>query len=106
MLEAQGRQHAVERPLGVLLRLGQQRALLGRGLDLLLGQDVDLLLAVRVAGEEVTDAVEQACCWAYTYDWETLSTAGSSWAFGSAIVTAVRFVFILMAWLLSCEKSM
>jgi hypothetical protein len=58
VLEAQRGQHAVEHPLGVLLRLAQQRALLGGGLDLLLGQDIDLLLAVRVAGEEVTDAVE------------------------------------------------
>ena len=31
----------------------------GRVLDLLLGQDVDLLLAVRVAGEEVADPVQQ-----------------------------------------------
>ena len=35
MLEAQRGQHAVEHPLGVLLRLSQQGALLGRGLDLL-----------------------------------------------------------------------
>jgi len=57
VLEAQGGEHAVEHALGVLLRLGQQRALPGGGLDLLLGQDVDLLLAVRVAGEEVADPV-------------------------------------------------
>ena len=43
----------------VALRLSQQRALPRRSLDLLLGQDVDLLLAVRVAGEEVPDPVQQ-----------------------------------------------
>ena len=60
MGEAERGQHAVEHALRVLLRLGEQRALLGRGLDLLLGDLVHLLLAVRVAGEEVADPVEQA----------------------------------------------
>ena len=58
--EPQGVQHARQHAAGVLLRLGQQRAAAGRGLDLLLRQDVDLLLAVRVAGEEVPDPVQQA----------------------------------------------
>src|SRR5271170_4955691 len=60
VLEAEGGEHTLEHPLGVPLRLGQQRALLGGGLDLLLSQDVDLLLAVRIAREEVPDPVEQA----------------------------------------------
>src|SRR3984957_11142487 len=58
--EAERGQHAVEHALRVLLRLGEQRALLSCGLDLLLGDLVHLLLAVRVAREEVADPVEQA----------------------------------------------
>ena len=45
------------------------------------------------------------CCWAYTYDWLTLSTAGSSCGFGSVTVTAVRSEFTVMAWRLSAAKS-
>src|SRR5215467_11433065 len=45
---------------GVPLGLGEQRAAPGRRLDPLLCGDVDLLLAVRVAAEEVPDPVQQA----------------------------------------------
>jgi hypothetical protein len=55
------------------LRPGQQRAC-RRGLDLLLGDLVHLLLAVR-AGEEVADAVNSPRRCAYTYDWLTLARA-------------------------------
>src|ERR1700748_1425205 len=45
------------------------------------------------------------CCSAYTYDWLTLSTAGSSCGFGSVTVTAVRLAFTAMAPLFSVAKS-
>src|ERR1019366_4119728 len=59
LLEPQRAQHAGEHGDGVLLSLGAERALPRGGLDLLLRQDVDLLLAVRVAGAEVPDPVQQ-----------------------------------------------
>jgi hypothetical protein len=57
--EAQRAHHRGDHAGRVPLHLVQQRALPGRALDLLPGQDVDLLLAVRVAGEEVPDPVQQ-----------------------------------------------
>ena len=58
--EPQRVEHAVHHPAGVGPGLGDQRAVPGRVADLLLGQLVHGLLAVRVAGEEVADPVQQA----------------------------------------------